>query len=234
MTLNTLVLLPGLDGTGTLFADLISELPPTLSVHIAKYPTQRFLSYPELIPCVHEAVPKGTPFVLVAESFSTPLAARFAAARPPNLAGLVMCAGFITNPVRGWSLLTKLLARSLFFRLAPPDLVLEHFLIGASPPDDLAASVLQALRLVSPGVLARRVRAVLECDAREDLARTEVPLLYIQAEDDRLLPAKCFGEVQRARQDAVLVSVPAPHLVFQREPRKAAEVILRFVHQLAR
>jgi len=27
LTLDTLVLLPGLDGTGTLFADLISELP---------------------------------------------------------------------------------------------------------------------------------------------------------------------------------------------------------------
>jgi hypothetical protein len=44
VTLDTLVLLPGLDGTGTLFGDLISELPPTLKVNIARYPTDRFLS----------------------------------------------------------------------------------------------------------------------------------------------------------------------------------------------
>ena len=68
MTLDTLVLLPGLDGTGALFADLISELPPALSVNIARYPTQRFLSYSELVPCVQEVAPStagcGTGFGL--------------------------------------------------------------------------------------------------------------------------------------------------------------------------
>jgi hypothetical protein len=29
-----------------------------------------------------------------------------------------------------------------------------------------------------------------------------------------------------------LTSIPAPHLVLQREPRKAAEAIVRFIHQL--
>jgi hypothetical protein len=69
LTLDTLVLLPGLDGTGTLFADLISELPPTLSINIARYPTDRFLSYSDLVLCVKEVVP-SSPFLLVAESFS--------------------------------------------------------------------------------------------------------------------------------------------------------------------
>ncbi len=194
MTLDTLVLLPGLDGTGTLFTDLISELPPTLTVKIARYPTQRFLSYSELVPCVQELVPNSSPFLLVAESFSTPLAAKLAATRPPNLAGLIMCAGFVTNPVGSWSLLVRVLARPLLFRLSIPDLVFEHFLIGASPPNALEAGVRQALRLVNPGVLARRVRAVLGCDAREDLARTEIPIMYIQAEGDRLVRQECFRE----------------------------------------
>ncbi len=232
MTLDTLVLLPGLDGTGALFADLISELPPSLSVNIARYPTQRFLSYSELVPCVQEVVPRSSPFLLIAESFSTPLAAKLAAARPPNLAGLVTCAGFITNPVGSWSLLVRVLARPMLFRLSPPRLVLEHFLIGASPPNALEAGVRQAIRLVNPEVLAERVQAVLGCDARGDLARTKIPMLYIQADSDRLVRPECFSEIQRLRPDTMLASIPAPHLVFQREPRKAAEAIMRFIHQL--
>ena len=226
------MLLPGLDGTGMLFADLVAELPPTLRVNIARYPADRFLSYSELVSCVKEIIP-SSPFLLVAESFSTPLAAKLAATRTPNLVGLVMCAGFITNPVGAWSLLVSALARPLLFRLSPPRLVLEHFLIGASPPDVLEAGVRQALRLVNPDVLARRVRAVLDCDAREDLARTKVPMMYIQADSDRLVRADCFEEVQRLRPDTMLVSIPAPHLVFQRQPRKAAEVIVRFILDLS-
>jgi len=35
MALNTLVLLPGLDGSGRLFADFLSALPPSLRTIIA-------------------------------------------------------------------------------------------------------------------------------------------------------------------------------------------------------
>jgi pimeloyl-[acyl-carrier protein] methyl ester esterase len=226
------VLLPGLDGTGTLFADLISELPPKMSVKVVRYPSQRYLSYSELIPCVEEVVPNNSWFLLVAESFSTPLAVMLAATRPRNLAGLVMCAGFITNPLGSWSLLVKAVARPTLFRISPPDFALEYFLTGANSPNPLKAEVRQALRLVNPRVLARRVRAVLDCDAREDLARTEIPIMYIQGEDDCLLRAGCFREVQRLRPDVVLASIPAPHLVLQREPQKAAEAIGRFIDYL--
>jgi pimeloyl-[acyl-carrier protein] methyl ester esterase len=232
LSLDALVVLPGLDGTGTLFADLVSELPRTLKINIARYPTETFLSYSELVPWVEEAIPSNSSFLLVAESFSTPLAAKLAATRPPNLAGVVLCAGFATNPVGGWSLLVRALARPLLFRISPPRLVLEHFLIGANPPNALEAGVRQALRLVNPEVMAERVRAVLDCDAREDLARTTIPMMYIQADGDRLVRAGYFSEIQRLRPDTMLASIAAPHLVFQREPRKSAEAIICFIEQL--
>ena len=232
LTVDTLVLLPGMDGTGALFVDLVAELPATLKVTVARFPTDRFFSYSELVSCVTEIIP-STSFLLVAESFSTPLAAKVAATRPPNLAGLVLCAGFITNPIGRWAALVRVLGRPSLFRLAPPSLVLKYFLIGASPPNALEAAVRRALRAVNPEVLAGRVRAALDCDARDDLARTRIPVMYIQAESDRLVSATCFREVQRLRPDTVLASIPAPHLVLQREPRKAAEAILRFIDRLS-
>ena len=72
--IKRLVLLPGMDGTGDLFADFVSALPDGFETGIVRYPTEIFLSYSELMPLVQSLAPASEPFVLVAESFSTPLA----------------------------------------------------------------------------------------------------------------------------------------------------------------
>jgi pimeloyl-[acyl-carrier protein] methyl ester esterase len=229
----TLVLLPGLEGTGTLFADLVSCLPPTVSAIVANYPVRRFLSYEELLPLVTEIVPAEAPFALVAESFSTPLAAVFASTRPPNLLGLILCAGFITNPAGNWTPLAKILARSAVLRTPPPRWFLERFVMGNNPPASLEDNFRQSLSAVNAEVLAARLREILKCDAREALSRTKIPLMYIRAGRDRLVPPRCFAEVQRVRPDVELVTIPdAPHLVLQREPQKCADAIVRFVDRL--
>jgi pimeloyl-[acyl-carrier protein] methyl ester esterase len=69
----TLLLLPGMDGTGGLFSDFIAALPHDLQTILLRYPTDHFLSYSELQNLVREKSP-NSPFVLLAESFSTPLA----------------------------------------------------------------------------------------------------------------------------------------------------------------
>ena len=177
----TLVLLPGLEGTGVLFADLVSQLPSTVTVIVGKYPTQQFLSYAELLSYVRTIVPAGSPFVLVAESFSTPLAAMFAATRPSNLVGLILCAGFLTNPAKNWTLLGRILARRSVLRIPPPHWFLERFVVGNNPPATLEANFREALREVDVEVLAARLREILNCDAREELRGTKIPLMYIQA-----------------------------------------------------
>jgi pimeloyl-ACP methyl ester carboxylesterase len=227
-----LVLLPGLDGTGNLFTNFISALPPTLSTRIVRYPTDRFLNYTELLSCVVDVIPAT--FVVVAESFSTPLAVKLAATRPTNLAGLVICAGFITNPVGSWLLRMKALVRPSFFRVPPPGFVIDHFLIGANAPHELRDAVRHTLRCVSPEVMALRVRAVMACDAREEIVQVQVPTLYLQAKHDRLVKERCFEEIQRLKQDTILASIPAPHFVLQREPHKAVDLIVHFVQGLSR
>jgi pimeloyl-ACP methyl ester carboxylesterase len=221
-----------LDGTGDLFTNFVSALPQNLEARIVRYPVDRFLSYEQLFSWVIAAIPRARPFVLLAESFSTPLAVKVAATNPPNLTALVICAGFIKNPVSGWLLRLKSFVRPTLFRVPPPRLALEHFLIGAPAPRELRDAVRHALRSVPPDVVALRVRAVMACDATEDLVRVRVPTLYLRAEQDRLVRKSCFEEVQRIKQDTILASIPAPHLVLQREPRKSADLIVRFLESL--
>ena len=229
MPSTTLILLPGLDGTGNLFANFVSALTPSLDTRIVRYPTDRLLSYADLFTFVVDAVPQTQPFVLLAESFSTPLAVRLAATNPASLKGLVICAGFIGNPVRGWLRHMKILAHPYFFRIPPPRFVIEYFLIGAHAPRELRDDVRRTLRSVSPEVVALRVQAVMACDASEQLVRVRVPTLYLQAEQDRLVRKSSFQEIQELKPDTVLGSIAAPHFVLQREPRKAADLIAHFV-----
>ena len=157
---------------------------------------------------------------------------KLAATRPTNLAGLVICAGFITNPVGSWLRMKALLLPS-FFRVPPPGFVIDHFLIGANAPHELRDAARRTLRCVSPEVMALRVRAVMACDAREEIVQVQVPTLYLQAKHDRLVKERCFKEIQRLKQDTILASIPAPHFVLQREPDRAVDLIVHFVQRLS-
>jgi pimeloyl-ACP methyl ester carboxylesterase len=226
-----LVLLPGLDGTGQLFADFLAALPKIFTATVVAYPPVEFLSYDGLGPFVSSAIPKAEQFVLLAESFSTPLALNYAASNPPNLAAVVVCAGFVFKPI-AWPKLAKAIARPWFFRLRAPDSILEYFLVGRDAPRVLIQELRQILRSVSPEVLSARVREALNCDARNALARITVPLLYIQPMQDKLLAQSCVDEMKRIKPDLSIAHVIGPHLVLQREPQKAADIVSTFIREL--
>jgi hypothetical protein len=59
-----------------------------------------------------------------------------------------------------------------------------------------------------------------------------LPLLYLEATYDRLLSLSCKDEFSQLRPDTVLRSDPAPHVLLQREPQKAATVIRAFISSL--
>jgi pimeloyl-[acyl-carrier protein] methyl ester esterase len=227
-----LVLLPGLDGTGQLFADFLAALSDTFNVTIVTYPANKALSYHELMPFVRSAAPKSEPFVLLAESFSTPLALEYAALNPPNLTAVIICAGFVFKPLARWSQLAKAVARPRLFRVTAPNWMLEYFLVGRDAPGALVHELRQVLRLVSPETLSARVREALNCDARNALARTTVPLMYVQAVQDNLLAESCVNDIERIKPDILIARVPGPHLLLQREPQRVANLVSTFVQKL--
>jgi pimeloyl-[acyl-carrier protein] methyl ester esterase len=228
---HALVLLPGLDGTGNLFGDLVAALPREIEVVVGRYPSDDILSYDQLFHLVMEILPPR-PFVVVAESFSTPLAVKIAASRPSKLAGTILCAGFVTSPVGKWAAAARLLTLPATFRVPPPSWALRRFLIGDGAPRKFEDGLRATIATVKPEVLAGRVRAALDCDVRGDLALYEGPSLYIQGTRDRLVDEECFQEIRSIRPAARLAVIDAPHLVFQCEPTKSAEAILKFLNEI--
>jgi pimeloyl-[acyl-carrier protein] methyl ester esterase len=229
-----LVCLPGLDGTGQLFADFLAALPKSFTARVVAYPTEESLSYSELLSLVSAAVPKVEPFVLLAESFSTPIALKYAASNPSNLEAVIISTGFAFKPIGGWSRLANAIAQPWFFKLGTPRWLLEYALIGPAAPPALIHRFRQVLRLVSPAVLSGRVKEALIYDSRSELARITAPILYVQAERDRVLSKSCVREMKRMRPDISFAFVEGPHLLLQREPQKVADIVSRFVQDLGR
>ena len=226
------VLLPGLDGTGALFGEFVKPLPRTVEGTIVSYPAGLELSYAELMPIIGAAAPITDPYVLLAESFSTPLAIQFAATRPPNLRGLILCAGFASSPATGLRRLAGRLFAPILFRLPLPGFAKSFWLVGPGAPPSLHHAIRAALSTVPPEVLSARLRAVLHCDVRHDLSKITVPILVLQAGSDRLVPASSAEEMLLIRPDATLKTIDGPHLLIQREPRMAAAAVMEFIDSL--
>jgi pimeloyl-[acyl-carrier protein] methyl ester esterase len=224
-----LVLLPGMDGTGELFSEFIAALPETLEAVAVGYPTGRHLPYSELENFVRAACPISEPFMLIAESFSTPLALKYAATNPASLKGVVLCAGFAASPVRGWRRFLASLLAPVVFHLPMPNVAAKRWLVGADASPSLLGAVRAAIASVKPDVLAARLRAVLSCDVRGAVDQIGVPILYIRAEQDRLVSAVCVEELRQIKPEMAVVALEGPHLLLQRQPQRAAEAVVRFI-----
>jgi len=230
--IKRLVLLPGMHGTRELFSEFLRMMPEPTQIDAPCYPTDASPSYNQLQATVEFFAPSSEDFVLLAESFSTPLAIQYAATNPPKLKGLILCAGFATSPVHGWKISFLSLIAPIAFRLPLPKIAVSRFLVGADAPESLHTAVRAAIRSVEPRVLTTRLRQVLTVDARAELEKVSVPVLYIQAQQDRLVGASSLEEIQGIKPQTEVAKIEGPHLVIQREPQRCADVVTRFLHSL--
>ncbi len=222
-----LVLLPGLDGTGRLFAPLLTELPQWLDPKVITYPADEPLPYEALLESIRATLPAG-PFFVLGESFSGPLAVLLAAAEPTRVRGVVLAASFATSPV--WLPLAALWCRSVIFRWQPR-FALRALLTGRDAPPELLSELAAALASVSAGVIAFRVRQIAKVDARAALRASTAPLLYLRATHDRLVRRRSLDQIAQVRPDCESVALDAPHFVLQRQPERAAAAIASFIER---
>jgi pimeloyl-ACP methyl ester carboxylesterase len=227
------VMLPGLDGTGRLFEPFVAQLPNGFTPIVVRYPTACPLGYADLRLLVEAELPTHGQFVLLGESFSSPLAARIATDQHPHLAALILVGSFVRSPVPSWLMRLPRLVASWCFQVPPPAWAIRRFLAGHDAPAELVAAVRAALRTVSPAVLAHRVREVLALDVRDDLRRVRVPVLALAGAKDRLVSSRNVDDLRFLGDLLEVEFLDAPHLILQRQPAAAAAAIKRFLERHA-
>lgn len=225
--MQTLVLLPGLDGTGLPFADFAAALGPDIECLVLAYPPDRELDYAALETLVRARLPQDRPFFLLGESFSGPLAIAIAAAPPAGLCGLILSTSFASNPRPRLGFLRPLMARLPL--AAVPQALISHFVLGRFATPQRRTLLKDTLARVRPSVLGARARAVLTVDNRPLLEQIRVPVLYLRADEDRVVPASVSRQLVAAETSTRLVAFPAPHFLLQVLPEQAAGAVRDFM-----
>ncbi|OGO84312.1 MAG: hypothetical protein A2203_15840 [Chromatiales bacterium RIFOXYA1_FULL_46_5] len=227
-TALTLELLPGLDGTGTLYQQLAQQLAPDFDLQVIAYPLDQQWDYQQLLDFIRPQLPTS-PYLLVAESFSGPLGILLAAEKPEHLKALVLCCTFGRNPLPAIKGLSSAVDK------LPWNELVHHWtalwLQGRYASAELSVLLEKALTMVPEQIIKHRAKQVLQVDVLPEFATLTLPLMYLQARQDRLIwafNAKSLLQLQPAMQ---LVRLDAPHFLLQAVPEQAAWQLKLFIQQ---
>ncbi len=223
----TLVLLPGLDGTGALFEGFVAALGPDIQVIKVSYPPDRPLDYADLESVARSCLPLDEPFFLLAESFSGPIAVSIAASSPPGLLGLILCCTFARNPLP-WLAPARHAIGAVPVRLAPLALI-RYLTLGRFSSTPIEHALSDSLALLRPSVVRARVRAVLSVNVTPLLRLIRVPALYLRASEDRIIRRSASELIASVLPDIEVAEFEAPHFLLQAAPEQAAFAVVRFM-----
>jgi fermentation-respiration switch protein FrsA (DUF1100 family) len=92
--------------------------------------------------------------------------------------------------------------------------------------------MLKALDAVSDEVLRARIRAVLSVDVTSELAAVELPMLYLQASEDAVVPRSAAAVFARVARRGKVETIVGPHFLLQCVPSVAARAIEGFIQAL--
>lgn len=207
-----LLLLPGMDGTGELFAPFVSAVSSWATVQLVRYPTQECLTVDELV----SRIELTAETIVIAESFSGAVGIRLASRHADLVEQLVLVNSFVTPPP-----LSGLLRRfgALPFRVSAPRWALRRWLVGDDASEELVSAVSRTLKQASASVLAHRLASISRIDERDRLSALSVPVMTLSGRQDRLVNG-ASRLVARAHFE-----IDGPHLLLQARPRETAELL---------
>ncbi len=216
------VLLPGLDGTGDLFEPFRSSFGnETITI---SYPNSENLSYENLVNLVYDKLPKEE-FVLVGESFSGYIAYKVALMKPDFLKAVVFVASFLEAPRPYVLKLSSLLPRQTLLSLSAPEIFVRTFLFNKSASASLLEKFKSILNEVPPSTLSFRLSEIEKLSF--PIEKCQTPAIYIQAANDKLVPAECAGRFRELFNDFSIFRINGPHFIMQCNPEGCAEALSR-------
>ena len=228
--MTTLLLLPGLDGTGLIFEPLLTHLPAEINAQVVRYPTDRIMTFQEHVDFARKQLPKKKPFVLLAESFSGPIGLQLLADPPRNLIGVIFVATFAHHPSPFLLDAGRFLPQGLLLKIFSTTPFSRFFCLGGASRD--AVNIFhEALESVKLKVLSQRLQILSELPPPPDTTFSK-PCLYIQASNDRLVPSRAVTPLQKHLPQLQVEQLSGPHIILLAQPEAGARLIGDFVAAL--
>ena len=226
---QSLILMPGLDGTGLSFEPFLKFIPDNVKITIIRYPTDKLLSFEETVECAAAQVAPGQPGIVIAESFSGPVAVEMIASGRVAAKALVLCATFAKSPHPIiWSVI-RFLRLPMLIRPEMPALFFKMIL----GDNKLIASLVPLWKKVHADVPAlvmnHRLELINRVDVTKSLTKLSLPCLYLQATDDRVVSSASLTDFKRCIPHLVIQRIKTPHFILQAAPRDCLEAIEQFM-----
>jgi len=221
-----IVFLPGLDGTGELFALLLEHLDSTLEVEIISYDTQKTQSYNELIEYVLTKLPADD-FILLAESFSGYIGYKIALKNLPNLKHLIVVATFLKNPR---PILLNFIPSKYIFLLPLPKFIIKKFFLGSRVSKKTLNLFQRTIKALPPKILDFRLQQIKKLQLPQE--SISIPTSYIQVKNDKLVLKNSLKDWEKVSLNLEVYQVEGNHLILQSHPKECAKIINSIVKKV--
>lgn len=218
-------LLPGLHGTSELYEPLV-QLLHEQEVECISYPHDRPQSYELLTEWLSHHIDWSKPRILIAESFSGPLALMMTAEFPYSVQALVLAASFCASPSNPNLALLPL--RPLMM-LRPPKAAIRHFLIGSAASDTETKQLQDLVSTIPSKVMSERIRSILSLESADCPNLKDTPMLILQASEDNVIPWEAQNQLCMHYEHAVTHWIDSPHLILQVCPLECHSLISQFI-----
>lgn len=225
-----IVLLPGLDGTGKLFAPFTNQLPDFVVPYVISYPSDRSLSLNELSAWVQSKLPEGD-FVLLAESFSGLVALRLLPQIVSRLQALIFVGAFASSPRPLLLKFCTLFSLTARYSAQLPHFLIRLFCLGHGASKKTCQEFQTILMEVPRHILVQRL-SIIAAAKPPELIAIECACYYIEAKADRLVPSNAVRWFRENIRNLQVVQVSAPHFMLQTKPKECVEKIKKVLELL--
>ncbi len=215
-----LVLLPGLNGTGELFAEFLSYYDgDNLVISLPESGPQ---DHATLANIINQQLPNES-YILLAESFSGGIVPELLKLNPTHIKGVIFVASFLSSPRNHLIGLAKLLPIKALVSLPLSNIAHRLLFLGQEATKPLLSKFVNVIKSIPKQVLSNR----LEVMKRLQLPETtfDIPTIYIRALSDRLISPKKSQEIANIFNRVKFIEIEGPHFILQAKPKETAELI---------
>lgn len=226
-----LIFMPGLDGTGASFEPLLKLIPSDIFTKTIYYPNDKFYSFEEIIEHAKSQIEPSQENIILAESFSGPIAITLIGSGQVKAKGLILCSTFARSPrpllikVLG-HLPLKVITRFLFRKS-----ILKYAIEGDDTTLDLYLTMWKKVNLQVPTrILTHRLKLIDQTDVRRWLPNITIPCCYIRATHDIALPLSTLLDFTETIPDLRVRSIRGPHFILLAHPHASLMAIRDFIN----
>ena len=223
-----LILLPGMDGTGKLFSPLIN-LITDIDLEVIPLPYEGPQDYDSLTQWVSTKLPESD-FILLAESFSGPIAANLSRQNNPHLKSVIFVASFLSVPSRWKLTVARCLPIKFLSKMPGARFFYKSFCLRWDANPDLLKLFESVLAEVPQAVLKARLKTM--SDLAYQPFSSDLIATYIQAADDKLVPVNAIKNFFKTYSHINLVKIRAPHFLLQSKAEESAKIIRTVIEEV--